>query len=100
MPKYDKRSKLSIVRQHIPGKRGKQAIAFANDLTYSMVGRRIAAYRAHDVAGLERKSASYDLRFKRMVLKRMRRDELSYSQTSARFNMRIANDLTTDCQRI
>lgn len=94
MTKYDEQFKLNIVKQYVPGERGTKAVALAHGLTRSMVGRWIAAYRSHGAAGLVKKPKSYDSQFKLCVLRRMWRDELSYSQTAALFDIRGASTVS------
>lgn len=88
MVKYDKQFKLKVVKQYIPNRHGVTAVAQAHELTPSMVGRWIAAYRSHGQAALVKKSSSYTSKFKLSVLRRMWRNELSYSQTAALFDIR------------
>jgi transposase len=53
-----------------------------------MVGRWIASYRKHGLTGLRKKFSHYTAQFKLSALQRMWKEEWSYNQTAAWFDIR------------
>lgn len=56
-------------------------------------------YRRHGAAGLRKKFSHYSARFKLLVLKRMWRQELSYSQVVALFDLRGGTGVVSSWER-
>ena len=90
MAKYEERFKLKVVRSYLSNHGGWKTVGQLHGLDQSTVRRWVASYRAHGLAGLKRKGASYDAAFKLLVLQRMWRDELSTRQAAALFDIRCA----------
>ena len=88
MAKYDEEFKQEVVQRYLSGSAGIQAIARQYDLNPSVARRWIASYRQHGMAGLRKKHSHYSAQFKHEVLQRMWREELSYSQVVALFDLR------------
>lgn len=88
MAKYDEKFKLKVVREALRGASGLESISRRHSLDYSMVRRWVESFRRHGRAGLARKHARYDARFKLTVLERMRCEGLSGRQASAMFGIR------------
>lgn len=88
MAKYDERFKLKVVKQYLSGAAGAGRVAQEHGLSRSVLQRWVSAYREHGRAGLSKKYSIYDARFKLDVLRRMWRDELSYNQVAALYDIR------------
>ena len=88
MTKYSEQLKLKIVKQHVAGVAGTGVLARRHGVGRSVLRRWIAAYEQHGRDGLRKKSSHYDAKFKLSVLTRMWRDDLSYQQATAVFDIR------------
>lgn len=87
MAKYDKRFKLKVVKQLLAGPDGARRLARQHGLAYSLIYRWANSYHLHGAQGLASAPGCYDTAFRLKVLRRMRRDGLSYAQTAAMFGI-------------
>jgi transposase len=99
MSKYDARFKLKIVRQFLAGPLGGRLLARQHGLPYSMICRWVTRFRLHGAAGLGAAKGRYDRAFRRTVVRRMHRDDLSYSQAAALFGVGNASTVASWDQR-
>jgi transposase len=89
MSKFDLSFKERVVRDYSSGKfGGYRAVGLKHEVSESRVRSWVRACRTHGVLGLKKKFTHYDVDFKLAVLKRMKRDELSYQQTAILFDLR------------
>jgi len=87
MAKYTSRFKLKIVRQFLAGPLGGRLLARQHGLPYSMVYRWVARFRAHGPAGLAASHGCYDAAFRLRVVRRIKRDDLSYTEAATLFGV-------------
>lgn len=90
MSKYDEWFKRSVVDDYERSGDGSGAVARRHGLDHSTVRKWVATYRAHGVAGLQKKYSHYDARFKLTVLQRIATHSLSLRAAAARFDIRDA----------
>lgn len=90
MSKYDEWFKRSVVDDYECSGDGAAAVARRHGLDHSTVRKWVATYRAHGVAGLQKKYSHYDARFKLTVLQHMATHSLSLRAAAARFDIRDA----------
>lgn len=88
MAKYDEEFKHEVVQCYLSGSAGSKSIALRYGLDHSTVRHWVASYRQHGLAGLRKKHSCYSAQFKHEVLQRMWREELSYRQVVALFDLR------------
>jgi len=88
MSKYDEQFKRKVVKQYLSGRAGTETLGQRHGISKSMVARWVARYRKHGLAGLRKKSSRYTAQFKLSVLQQMWKEEWSYNQTSAWFDIR------------
>ena len=88
MAKHDERFKLKIVQRYLSGVAGTRVLSRQHKLSERQVRRWIAAYREHGAKGLRRKGASYDAKFKLVVLNRMWTEHWSAERTAMVFDIR------------
>lgn len=90
MTKYNEQFRQGIVDEYLAGGIGIKSLAARHGVGRTVIRRWVASYREHGSAGLRKKHTHYDAQFKLSVLRRMWRDELSYAQVSALFDIRGA----------
>ena len=88
MTKYNEQFRQGIVDEYLAGGIGIKSLAARHGVGRTVIRRWVASYREHGSAGLRKKRACYDAEFKLSVLQRMWRNELSYAQVSAMFDIR------------
>ena len=89
MKKYTEKAKLSVVEDYCSGSAGHREVAHHHGVNSSSLRKWIAAYQALGAAGLKSKrKKNYSPEFKLAVLQRMRKEELSYRQVAALFDIR------------
>lgn len=90
MARYEEDLKRAVVQDYLAGPDGFRALAPKYGIDRSTIRQWVNVYRQHGDAGLRRKSqgVAYSAKFKLKVLKRMWREELSYRQVGALFNLR------------
>jgi transposase len=88
MTKHSEHLKLKLVRQYESGAGGMRTIAQRSGVSYTVLRRWIAAYEEHGRDGLRKKYSHYDAQFRLCVLSHMWRENLSYRQTAAVFDIR------------
>ena len=89
MKKYTEQTKLSVVEDYCSGSAGHREVAHRHGVDASSLRKWIAAYQALGAAGLKSKrKKNYSPEFKLAVLQCMRKEELSYRQVAALFDIR------------
>jgi transposase len=88
MKKHTEQFKLSVVEHYLNSLEGYQAVAQHHCIGRVLVRRWVAFYRAHGVDGLRKKYSNYSADFKLSALQYMWDNKLSYSATSAIFDIR------------
>jgi transposase len=88
MAKYEEKFKRTIVQKYLTGIGGYKALGAKYEVASSTVSKWVGYYRERGDAGLRKKFSHYSARFKLSVLKRMWRQELSYSQVAVLFDLR------------
>lgn len=88
MAKYSEQFKLKLVKEHKSGAGGVWTIAQRHGVGYTVLRRWIAVYTQHGREGLRKKYSHYDAQFRMSVLRHMWREDLSYQQAAAVFDIR------------
>jgi transposase len=88
MAKYDEKFKIAVVQEYLAGGTGYKALAVKFGILHSQVKRWVDFYRQRGENGLIKKFSHYSAEFKLSVLQHMWRDELSFTQTAALFDLR------------
>ncbi|ABF08446.1 transposase DNA binding site ISRme12 [Cupriavidus metallidurans CH34] len=88
MAKYDESFKRQVVERYLTGSSGFKALGKELGVDPGAIRRWVGSYAHHGAAGLRKKSVRYGAKFKLSVLRRMWRDELSYRQVAALFDLR------------
>lgn len=89
MLKYTLQMKVAAVEDYGTGESGLRAVAQRHKVDVSSLRQWIAGYRTHGIDGLKEKSREfYSAQFKIQVLQRVQREQLSYRQAAALFNIR------------
>lgn len=87
--KHTEQFKLAVVEHYLAGAEGYKAVARHHGIAYSLVKRWVTFYRHHGADGLKKRpTPRYSVEFKLSVLQHMWDNNLSYSETSAHFNIR------------
>jgi transposase len=94
MTKYNEAIRRQIVDEYFTGSSGYKSVAKKWGIGPTTLRRWIYGYRVHGQQGLSKKHSIYSADFKLQVLKRMWRDELSYAQVSAMFNLRESSGVS------
>lgn len=94
MAKYSEAFKRQVVQEYLTGGIGTRALSEKYEVGRSVLQRWVGAWQHHGESGLRKKHEAYSAEFKLAVLQRMWRDELSYQQVSALFDLREANGVT------
>ncbi|MFM0414771.1 transposase [Paraburkholderia aromaticivorans] len=96
MGKYSKETKLAVVKDYCSGTAGLKFVARLHDVDVTSLRKWVAGYRSHGAAGAKEKArATYSLKFKLSVLRRIRDEGLSYRKTAALFDIRNFNIVAT-----
>lgn len=93
MTKYSEQFRQQVVDEYLAGGVGTETLAARYGVGRSVLRRWIARYQEHGNKGLCKKFSHYDASFKMAVLHRMWRDELSYGQVTALFDIRDAGSV-------
>lgn len=88
MAKYDTKFKYEVVRRCLKGGRSARAAGKEFGIDHATVHRWVQRYRHHGLNGLNKKHEYYSAEFKLSVLKRMKKEGLSYREVEAMFNLR------------
>lgn len=90
MAKYSEQFKLAIVREYLSDtSEGYRAIGRRHGLSsHTILERWVAAYERHGEGGLQKKFSNYSAEYKLSVLQHMWDNQLSISQTAAKFDIR------------
>ena len=89
MTKYTEQFKHMVVRDYLSGHDGYRALARRHGVANrSLIERWVAAFRLHGDAGLSKKRGRYDADFKLSVLQHMWENQLSITQSAAKFDIR------------
>lgn len=87
MGKYTKQFKLSVINAFLERGGGFRHIADRFQIDPTLLRRWVAAYQLHGEASLQRRREIHPPEFKLSVLQRMWRDQLSFRQVAALFNL-------------
>jgi transposase len=93
MVKYNEQFRQQVVEEYLAGGGGTETLAARYGVGRSVLRRWIASYREHGSKALRKKFSHYDASFKMAVLQQMWRDELSYGQVTALFDIRGAGSV-------
>ena len=99
MARYDEKFKKAVVKAYLSGPSGYRALEGRYGVDQSTIRRWVDVYRRHGDAGLHKKFSHYSARFKLSVLKRMWRQELSYSQVVVLFDLRGGTGVVSNWER-
>ena len=89
MSKYTAQFKRTVVQEYLTGQEGYQVLSRRHGMANrSLVERWVAAYQLHGDAGLSKKRSRYGPDFKLSVLQHMWENQLSITQTAAKFDIR------------
>ena len=89
MKKYTEQFKQTVVHDYLSGHEGFRALSLRYGVpNRSLIERWVIAYRLHGDAGLRKKRVRYDADFKLSALRHMWENQLSITQTAARFDIR------------
>lgn len=89
MKKYTEQFKQTVVHDYLSGHEGFRALSLRYGVpNRSLIERWVIAYRLHGDAGLRKKRVRYDADFKLSALCHMWENQLSITQTAARFDIR------------
>jgi transposase len=87
--KYTKEFKQTVVHDYLSSHEGYQNVSRRHGMANrSLLERWVAAYRIHGDAGLSPKRSRYDADFKLSVLQHMWENQLSITETAAKFDIR------------
>lgn len=91
MSKYSEQFKLKAVNDFLAGGTSYRAVADQHGVEFGMLRRWVAGYQQHGADALLKKPRRQHTQdFKLSVLQRMWRDQLSYRETTALFDLRNA----------
>jgi transposase len=94
--KYTEQFKREVVHDYLSSNDGFKTVAQRHGMaSRSLVERWVAAYRLHGDAGLSKKRSQYGADFKLSVLRYMWENQLSITQTAARFDIRQHSTVST-----
>jgi transposase len=88
MTKYDEKFKIAVVHEYLAGGAGHKALAAKFGTLHSQTKRWVDSYRQRGENGLIEKFSHYSAEVKLSVLQHMWRDDLSFTQTAAFFDLR------------
>jgi len=88
MAKYETKFKQEVVKRYLRGGGNARAVGKEYGLGHGTVRRWVQSYRHHGLNGLNKKHEQYSGEFKLSVLRRMKKDRLSYREIEAMFNLR------------
>jgi transposase len=100
MARYNEEFRLRVVQAYLSGDGGYKTLAAKYGINHSMLQRWVGAYRQYGDAGLRKKFNHYSVEFKLSVLKRMREQELSYTQVVALFDLRGGTGVISSWERL
>jgi len=91
--RYSEKTRLSATKDYCSGHDGLKRVAERHQVDISSLRKWISAYRANGIDGLRPKQGCvrYSADFKQAVVKRMRKEGLSYRQVAALSNVRNFN---------
>jgi len=88
MAKYKEEFKRKLVKRYLEGNCGLKTLADEFGVSRYSIRQWVGHYNEHGDAGLQKKHSRYDAQFKLSVLRRMRQEDLSFSQTAVLFALR------------
>ena len=100
MARYDEKFKQSVVNEYLSGSAGLKTLGARYGVNQAMISGWVDTYRHHGDAGLRKKYSHYSARFKLSVLKQMHRQELSYRQVAALFDLRGGTGVVANWERL
>lgn len=87
MVKYDKQTKLRVIKQYLDGQLGYHRLSAQVSIPSFTIRRWVDAYRLHGDASFERRQDHYPSEFKLSVLQHMWDNAATINQTAAVFNI-------------
>jgi transposase len=100
MAKDDDEFKNSVVQDYLSNKGGYKSLGAKYSVSYGQIRRWVAVYIHNGDSGLTKRSGSpHSAEFKLSVLERMWREDLSFSQTAALFNLRGGAGVVSSWER-
>jgi len=88
MAKYKEEFKRKLVKRYLEGNCGLKTLAAEFGVSRYSIRQWVGHYNEHGDAGLQKKHSRYDAQFKLSVLRRMRQEDLSFSQAAVLFALR------------
>jgi len=88
MAKYETKFKHEVVQRYLSDGGSAKGVGKEYRLDQSTVRRWVQSYRHHGLNGLNKKFEHYSAEFKLSVLKRMKKERMSYREVEAVFNLR------------
>jgi transposase len=88
MAKYETKFKHEVVKRYLSTGGNARGIGKEFGLGHGTVRRWVQSYRHHGLKGLCKKHEHYSAEFKLSVLRRMKKERLSYREIEAMFNLR------------
>jgi transposase len=99
MAKYDEKFKSALVQEYLSNGGGYRALSAKYGVGYGQIRRWVSSYRQNGDNGLIKKFSHYSAEFKLSVLQRMWREDLSFSQTVALFDLRGGSTVVSGWER-
>lgn len=93
MKKYETEFKLKIVERFLAGEGGPKLLSRRWSVPEEKVRTWVSHYRLHGIAGLQPKRSAYTADFKLQVLAHQDREQLSYRQVAAIYDIRNPNQV-------
>ncbi len=88
MAKYDEKFKRALAQEYFSNGCGYKSLAAKYGIHHGQLKRWVDSYRQNGDSGLIKKFSHYSAEFKLSVLQHMWREELSFNQTAALFDLR------------
>ncbi len=88
MAKYDEKFKIALVQEYLSNGGGYKSLTAKYGIHHGQLKRWVDSYRQNGDSGLIKKFSHYSAEFKLSVLQHMWREELSFNQTAALFDLR------------
>lgn len=99
MARHSESFKLDVVRQYLSARIGARSLARQYGLDHGTVRVWVERYRQHGEQGLRKKFSHYSAQFKLSVLRRMWREELSFRQVAALYDVRAGQNVVVTWER-
>ena len=99
MAKYEQQFKKQVVQFYLSGAAGFKSVGKRFGVGHATVRLWVNRYREHGDVGLGKKFSHYSSQFKLQVLEHIWRDELSYTQAVALYDLRGGTGVVSDWER-